>query len=91
MTLHRDLKGTVDKHLAVWTGMAERARAAIAAEEAAGADPEKPAPMELTPKAMRRIWYEAGGTKQTAYRARKRAEMSEEEFTSRLAKRYPQR
>jgi hypothetical protein len=65
--LHQNLKATVEERIGSWTGAAERARANIAATEAALEDPDKPSPPELTRKEVLRIWRDSGWTKQDAY------------------------
>jgi hypothetical protein len=84
---HKSLKATAMKLIEIWSGQAERARAKIVDVEAALEDPDKPAPPELTAKDMRRVWREGGGTKQSLYRARTLAELSDEEFEARLERR----
>jgi hypothetical protein len=84
---HQGLKAVADKGIATWSGEAERARANIAATQEALDDPNKPAPPELTYKEALRIAREAGMSKQDVYRARKLAELSEEELEARLKRR----
>jgi hypothetical protein len=61
-TAHQGLKWVADKRIEAWTGLAERARASIAAIEEARGDLNKPAPAELTRKEAQRILREAGWT-----------------------------
>jgi hypothetical protein len=84
---HQALKAVAEKGVATWSGEAERASANIAATQEAIDDPNKPVPPELTYREVTRILREAGMTKQDVYRARKVAELSEEEFEARLKRR----
>ena len=78
------MKATVEEKIDHWTTEAARAQANVEAAQAAVVDPTKPVPPELTRAEANRILREAGITKQQAYRVRKLAAMSDEEFERRL-------
>lgn len=80
-------KAKIEQDIARWTTETARAQSNIEAALAAQNDPNAPAPVELTYKQMTRILREEGVTKQDAHRARKLADLTEEEFEARLKSR----
>jgi hypothetical protein len=85
--LHQDLKATVERNVETWSNEAARARAGIERAEAAITDPTQAPPAELTHKEMARILRAEGITKQDAYRMRKVADMTPQEFEEYCARR----
>ena len=87
MSLHEELKTIVETKIQIWTAEAARAQSNLEAARAALADPSRPAAPDLTKAEMDRILRKAGVSKQQAYRARKLAALSPEEFEEYLKRR----
>jgi hypothetical protein len=85
--LHQNLKATVERKIETLSNEAVRARAGIQRAEAAIADPTQAPPAELTHKEAARILRAEGITKQAAYRMRKVADMTPQEFEEYCARR----
>ena len=81
--LHLQLKALIEGTIDQWTKEAARARANVEAAQAALLDPAKPVPAPLTRSEAIRILRKLGMTKQQIYRARKLAQLSDEEFEQR--------
>ena len=81
--LHQQLKAVIEGTIDQWAKEAARARANVEATQAALLDPAKSVPPALSRSEIIRILRKLGMTKQQIYRARKLAQMSDEEFEQR--------